>query len=132
MHATTATVLFAALMTAALAAPAGANSHGGSLPIRLDQGPRLTLSEVTATRTNGELLVSGRVEKRFDQRGRILGHVDLDLVDASGNLVARHVGALSYFSPARHNPDYAEFEAVIEGVPDNVAAIRVRHTVGSP
>ena len=128
MHSKITAVLLAALLGTSLAMPAGAN--GVSVPVRLDQGPRLELTDVSATRTNGDILVTGRVEKRFDQRGHILGHVDLDLIDASGNLVARHTGALSYFSPARHNPDYARFETVIDSVPDDVAAIRVSHRVG--
>lgn len=71
------------------------------------------------------------MQKRYDYFGRIVGHVNLDLLDADGSLVARHAGALQRFSPSRRNPDWASFYARIEDIPAEVVAIRVEHAVGS-
>lgn len=98
------------------------------LSVEIDQPRALVLEKVSSQRTADGIEVSGRVAKRSDHRGRILGHVDITLLDAQGQPLARHVAALQQFSPSRNNPDWAEFSTRIEPVPPGVVGLRI--TVG--
>ena len=104
---------------------------GDDLTVNLVEGPRLIPADVRYRWINGGLEVSGRIQKRQDHYGRILGHVEIELLDAHGGVVGRHSGALQYFSPRRKDPDWAFFRTPIEPVPPRLAAIRVQHAVGA-
>lgn len=117
------------VLAAGSAGPAMVGSH--PLTVTLVEGPRLKPTNVRYVWTADGLEVSGRIEKRYDHRGRILGHVDIDLLDAQGAAVGRHSGSLQHFNPTRKNPDWASFRTLIEDVPADVAAIRVQHAVGA-
>jgi hypothetical protein len=71
------------------------------LSVEIDQPRSLVLEKVSSQRTANGIEVSGRVAKRSDHRGHILGHVDITLVDTQGQPLARHVAALEQFSPSR-------------------------------
>ena len=72
-------------------APRHANTPTGgeqSLSIQLDQPRSLLLERVAYRRTANGIEVSGRVAKRGERRGRILGHVNITLMDALGQTLA--------------------------------------------
>jgi hypothetical protein len=117
------------VLAAGSAGPAMVGSQ--TLTVTLVEGPRLRPINVRYVWTADGLKVSGRIEKRYDHQGRILGHVDIDLLDAEGAVVGRHSGSLQHFSPTRKDPDWASFRTLIEEVPADVAAIRVQHAVGA-
>lgn len=119
-----------------LSAPAAANSRpplseGQDLRITAVEGPRLVPTHLSYVWSAEGLKVQGRVAKSNDYRGRILGHVEVDLLDAQGAVVARHSGGLHRFSPHPKNPDWADFQVLIRVVPADVVAIRVAHGVGT-
>jgi hypothetical protein len=100
------------------------------LSVEIDQPRSLVLEKISYQRTANGIEVSGRVAKRSDHRGRILGHVDITLLDAQGQPLARHVATLQQFSPSRKNPDWARFSTRIEPLPTGVAGLRLGHSVG--
>lgn len=116
------------LLAAGSAGSALAGSH--PLTVNLVEGPRLRPINVRYVWTADGLEVSGRIEKRYNHRGRILGHVDIDLLDSEGVVAGRHSGSLQHFSPTRKNPDWASFRTLVQDVPADVTAIRLQHAVG--
>ena len=96
----------------------------------IDQPRSLVLEKVSHQRTANGIEVRGRVAKRPDQRGRILGHMDITPLDAQGQSLARHVATLQQFSPSRQNPDWAGFSTRIEPLPAGVVGLRIGHSVG--
>lgn len=121
--------LFVLLATGAEAGDA--SSPPRALAIELDESSLITPADVTYRWTTEGLEIERRVVKRRDRYGRILGHVELDLLDASGRILSHHAAALQRFSPRRKDPDWASFRTLIEAVPPGVARLRVRHRVGS-
>ena len=107
-----------------------ATASSQPMQIMLEQSGRLVPSHVIYRRTIKGLEIDGRIEKRPHHYGRILGHVEIDLLDTDGKVVGRASGALQHFSPTRRNPDWASFSLVIDQVPIEASAIRVRHSVG--
>lgn len=101
-----------------------------ALAIALDRSSSLVPTGVTYRWTERGLEIKGRVEKRRDRYGPILGHVEIDLLDAEGRILARHSDALQHFSPRRQNPNWASFRTVVETHSADVAQICVRHAVG--
>lgn len=104
----------------------------GALPltIKIDQPSHLLLEKVTYRRTANGIEVSGHVAKQGERRGRILGHVDIRLLDAQGQTLAEHEAALQQFSPSRKNPDWASFATRIEPLPTGVVSLQIGHRVG--
>jgi hypothetical protein len=107
-----------------------ATASSQPMQIMLEQSGRLVPSHVSYSRTIKGLEIDGRIEKRPHHYGRILGHVEIELLDTDGNVVGRASGALQHFSPTRRNPDWASFSLVIDQVPIEASAIRVQHIVG--
>jgi hypothetical protein len=122
-------LLFAALVLGLAHADAYAAADP-SLTIEVDQSTRLLPERVVYHRTANGIEVSGRVAKRSDYRGRILGHVHITLLDAQGFTLAEHQAALTGFSPSQKNPDWASFSTRIEPLPAGVQGLRIRHRVG--
>lgn len=118
------TLLAASVPSAAQSLPAK------SLAIELDRSSSLVPTGVTYRWTERGLEIKGRIEKRRDRYGRILGHVEIDLLNSEGRILARHSDALEHFSPRRQNPKWAFFRTVIKTDSPNAAQIRVRHAVG--
>jgi hypothetical protein len=125
------TLLFTALLLGLVQSHAD-TQPGDPLPlsVEIDQPRSLILERVSYQRTANGIEVSGRVAKQSDRRGRILGHVDITLLDAQGQPLARHVATLQQFSPSRKNPDWAGFSTRIEPLPAGVQGLRVGHRVG--
>jgi hypothetical protein len=125
------TLLFTALLLGLVQSHAD-TQPGDPLPlsVEIDQPRSLILERVSYQRTANGIAVSGRVAKRSDRRGRILGHMDITLVDAQGQPLVQHVATLQQFSPSRKNPDWAGFSTRIEPVPNGVAGLRIGHRVG--
>ena len=107
-----------------------ATASSQPMQIMLEQSGRLVPSHVSYSRTIKGLEIDGRIEKRPHHYGRILGHVEIELLDTDGKVVGRAAGALQHFSPTRRNPDWASFSLVIDQVPTEASAIRVQHIVG--
>ena len=107
-----------------------ATASSQPMQIMLEQSGRLVPSHVSYSRTIKGLEIVGRIEKMPHHYGRILGHVEIELLDTDGNVVGRASGALQHASPTRRNPDWASFSLVIDQVPIEASAIRVQHIVG--
>jgi hypothetical protein len=120
-------LLLAATLGVAVAADAFA---GDAIDIVIDAGHDLTPAGIEIVRDNGALDVSGRIEKRYERRGRIQGHVDVQLLDADGRVLVGRSTALTHFSPSRKDPHHAYFQMRLDQVPADVAAVRVSHRVG--
>lgn len=121
-------LLLAATLGVAFAADAVA---GDAIDVVVDSGHDLTPAGIEIVRDNGALDVSGRIEKRYDHRGRIRGHVDVQLLDADGRVLAGQSTALTHFSPSRKDPHHAYFQLHLDQVPPEATAVRVSHRVGS-
>ncbi len=124
-------LLAALLATAALPALAHKASHAIPLTFTADTSGSLAPTRLQHDWTADGLKISGRIEKQHIRRGRILGHVELELLDAEGQVLGRHTGSMHHFSPSRRNPDFAAFTATIEQVPDSVTTVRVYHQIGT-
>jgi hypothetical protein len=125
------TLLFSALLLGLVQSHADTQAEDTQpLSVEIDQPRSLVLEKISYQRTANGIEVSGRVAKRSDHRGRILGHVDITLLDAQGQPLARHVATLQQFSPSRKNPDWARFSTRIEPLPTGVAGLRLGHSVG--
>lgn len=100
------------------------------LLINTDSQSRLVPADINYQWTDDGLKIAGLMEKRAGWYGRIIGHVDIEMVDTEGKTVMRHSGGLTYFGQSRRNPRSAQFNTVIKHVPDNVVELRIRHAVG--
>jgi hypothetical protein len=121
-------LLLAAVLGVAFAADAVA---GDAIDVIIDAGHDLTPAGIQVVPDNGALDVSGRIEKRYDHRGRIRGHVDVQLLDADGRVLAGRSTALTHFSPSRKDPHHAYFQLHLDQVPPAAVAVRVSHRVGA-
>jgi hypothetical protein len=99
----------------------------GALAIEIDRSTPLVPTLVRYERSAQGILVSGRIEKPGDSRGRIRGYADIALLDAQGQVLGRHIAPLQGFSPSRKNPDWADFATTIEPLPAGVVGIRVAY-----
>lgn len=110
---------------------AAASTAGRVLEIELDRTSPLIPTQVTYERTKEGLEVKGRIEKRSDRYGRILGHAEIELLDVQGRVVSRSRGALQHYNPRRKDPDWASFHVVVAGVPFNAVQLRICHALGT-
>lgn len=111
--------------------PALAAATDTPLRLDIDTGGRLAPVYVTQTPTDQGVVIAGRIEKRWIYRGRILGHVDADLLNQDGDVIVARQGALVGRSPSSRNPDRARFAIEFDSLPPDTRAINVRHHVGS-
>lgn len=112
-------------------APALSTAAEATLRLDIDAGSRLVPVGVVQTPTDHGIVVAGRIEKRWSYRGRILGHVDADLLNQDGDVIVARQGALVGRSPSARNPDRARFSVEFDSLPTGARAIGVRHHVGS-
>jgi hypothetical protein len=105
-------------------------SQAAELALILDDTTSVIPADVSYRSTPEGLKVKGWVEKRQPHRGRILGHVEIRLLDAAGKALAGKDVYLSHYSPTRTNPQRASFSALLPVVPPGTAAIEVAHRVG--
>jgi hypothetical protein len=75
---------------------------------------------------DGQLAVSGRLQKRHSGRSPLPGHLHIDAMDDDGNVLATAI--------ARHHPlnprlGSADFSQVLPVQPERVRAVRVMHHV---
>ncbi|MCG6943165.1 MAG: hypothetical protein LJE69_18185 [Thiohalocapsa sp.] len=120
-------IVAAPIGAVAAAKPAPVGAPAGALNILVEPNSHLTPAGIQASRDNGALEVSGRIEKRYDRRGHIGGHVQVELLGADGGVLAQRAAPLIHFSPSRKNPDYATFLLQVDDAPAGVAAVRVSH-----
>lgn len=121
-------LLVSALSPNAFATPAQA---AGALSIQIERSARFTPKDIRYQWHGRRLDVHGRIDKIQDYHGRILGHVNIDLLDDEGRVLRRHSGALATFSPSRRNPRSAYFHTRVENVPAGVVQLRVKHATGA-
>jgi hypothetical protein len=130
MHIQAGHLLSATLLLGMVQAHAEGPVAAPTLTIEVDQSSPLLAQRVEYQRTANGIEVSGRVAKRGERRGRIQGHVDIILIDARGQTLAKQEAALVEFGPSRKNPDWAGFSTRIEPLPDGVQGLRVVHSAG--
>ena len=115
------------LMTAAVI-PA----HANDLKLLIDETTSVIPTEVTYEVSPEGLTVKGWVAKRQPHTGRMLGHVEIRLLDDTGSVLARKDTSMVHYSPTRANPQKASFSTLVPDVPSGTAAIEVAHRVGQP
>ena len=100
------TIIVSGLLTLV---PAIAAATDTPLRLNIDTSGRLVPVDVAQTPADGGLVVSGRIEKPWPYRGRILGHLDGDLLNQDGEGIEARQGALYGCSPTAKNTDRASF-----------------------
>jgi hypothetical protein len=113
------------LMTAAVIP-----THAVDLKLLIDDTTSVIPTEVTYRLSPEGLEVKGWVAKRHPHSGRMLGHVEIRLLDASGTVLAEKDTYMVHYSPTRSNPQKASFSTLVPEVPNGTAAIEVAHRVG--
>lgn len=105
-------------------------SHAADLKLLLDDTTSVIPTDVTYHVSPEGLEVKGWVEKRQPHAGRILGHVEIRLLDDTGSVLAQKDAYLVRYSPTRSNPQKASFSTLVPDVPSGTAAIEVAHRIG--
>jgi hypothetical protein len=123
--------LLSLTVSAMVSAPAAASATSRTLAVQIVESTPLVPTRVSYQWSGKGLEVEGRIEKRRDRYGRIVGHVEIELMDDQDRLLSRHSAALQRFSPRRKDPDWASFRALIESVPSETAQLRICHSVGA-
>lgn len=94
-----------ALLIGPLFASANSFDEGASPPktfaIEADQSSSRIPTHVSYGWTAEGLEIKGRIEKRDDHYDRILGHAEIELLDAQGHVLSHYCGALEDFNPRR-------------------------------
>lgn len=106
-----------------------ASAASGALGIDLDESLPLWLSDVRYQWVGCGLKVGGRVHKPEDRYGRIVGHVEVLVLDGEGRLLLRRSGPLQTHRPRRKDHDWASFHIHIDSVPSGAERIRLRSVV---
>jgi hypothetical protein len=119
------------VVSAIASTTSSASSTSEPLSIQVEESSLLVPTRVSYEWTKKGLKVKGRIAKTRSRYGRILGHAEIELLDAQGRVLVRNAAALQGFSPRRKDPDRASFQALIESVPAGAATLRVRHAKGS-
>lgn len=107
-------------------------AHADDLKLLIDDTTSVIPTEVTYRVSSEGLEVKGWVAKRQPHTGRMLGHVEIRLVDDTGRVLAQKDTYMVRYSPTRANPQKASFSTLVPDVPSGTAAIEVAHRVGQP
>ncbi|UHD14240.1 hypothetical protein [Thiocapsa bogorovii] len=126
MSKSTLNALAAVLLTATALIP----SHAAELKLLIDDTTSVIPTEVTYRVSPEGLEVKGWVAKRHPHSGRILGHVEIRLLDDAGAVLAQKDTYMVHYSPTRTNPQKASFSTLLPEVPKETATIEVAHRVG--
>lgn len=126
MSKSTLKALAALFLTATAAIP----SHAADLKLLIDETTSVIPTDVTYRLSPEGLELDGWVAKRQPHYGRILGHVEIRLLDDAGSVLAQKDTYMVHYSPTRANPRKASFSTLIPNVPTGTAAIEVAHRVG--
>jgi hypothetical protein len=104
--------------------------HAADLKLLIDETTSVIPTDVTYRFSPEGLEVKGWVAKRQPHSGRILGHVEIRLLDDAGAVLAQKDTSMVRYSPTRSNPQKASFTTLVPDVPPGTAAIEVAHRVG--
>ncbi len=85
---------------------------------------------VRIERSNGGLRVTGTLRKRFQTRRRDMGHVDVEFLDGSGEVISTKHGR-SWPTGWNKNQKRRRFSVVVDELPAGSHAVRVRHNPGA-
>lgn len=107
-------------------------SHAADLRVAIDETTPVIPTDVTYQRSPDGLEVKGWVKKRRPHHGRILGHVEIRLLDGEGRVLTKKDAYFVQYSPNRRNPDKARFSTVVPFVGPGVTVLEVAHRVGQP
>ncbi|HSO83211.1 hypothetical protein [Thiocapsa sp.] len=106
------------------------SSHAADLKLLIDDTTSVIPTDVTYRVSPEGLEVKGWVAKRQPHTGRMLGHVEIKLLDEAGSVLAQKDTYMVHYSPTRANPQKASFSTLVPDVPSGTAAIEVAHRVG--
>ncbi|MCU0933113.1 MAG: hypothetical protein MUE86_01435 [Thiobacillaceae bacterium] len=109
---------------------AHASATDAPLAIDIDGSKRLVPTGVVQTQTDEGLVVSGWIEKSWPYRGRILGHVDVEVRKRNGEILSVQQGALFGRTPSAKDPERARFSVTLAALPEDAGSILIRHHVG--
>jgi hypothetical protein len=120
---------------ALVAASGGATAANGvaaprDLGVELDRSTPVAPKLVSYEWTAAGLAVKGRVTKRIERYGRIRGHVEIELLDDQGRVLARHAVEPYLFVPSRQDADIGFFRTRIGAVPPGTVGLRVSYAAG--
>jgi hypothetical protein len=109
---------------------AQASATNAPLAIEIEAGKGLAPTGVVQTRTAAGLEVSGWVKKSWPYRGRLFGHVDVEVRNRNGDAVSVQQDALFGRTPTPKNPDRARFSLTLAALPEDAVSLSIRHHVG--
>ena len=118
------------ILFAATALPAQAAAEAG-LTIVTENSIRAHPAEITYSVIRDRFEVQGVVRSRF-HNGRILGHVDVALVDANGAVLESGRSELQKIHHAnKHHQHRLDFKVLFNKLPADATTLRVRHHIGA-
>lgn len=118
------------LCTLCLATAIATPTLAANLELVLDESTAVAPTDVTLQQSADGLRVKGWVAKRQPRHGRIIGHVEIRVLDVSDRMLMRKDTYPVHFSPTRRNPRKASFSTLLEHVPAEAARIEVSYRVG--
>lgn len=80
------------------------------------------IEKINITESPNGILIDGEVWKHFDTRGAIPGHVDIEVFNSSGQLLAKSTTDLRRISKGK-----ARFELDIHIIPEPNSLIKITH-----
>ncbi len=106
-----------------------AGSRAAELSLVIDESTPVIPTDVVYRLTTQGLELSGWIRKRVPHRGRLLGHVEIHLLDDQGRVLTAVHGYPFHFSPTRRNPEKARFDTTIPTVPPGARTIALSYQV---
>lgn len=111
---------------------ASASSDVNSTPylVKLCDTARIVPFDVHYERRNDGLVITGRIKKRWSYRGRMVGHVDIRLLNSSSEMISEAKASIYGRSPTAKNPYKARFAVILDSIPSELSTIQVMHHAG--
>jgi len=100
------------------------------LTVTTINSPRAHTEDIAYSTTNDGFEVRGTVKSRF-HNGRIRGHVDVALVDASGKSLKSVSSKLRRVNYSNKHQHRVTFKVLFDELPIGAATLQVKHHVGS-
>ena len=103
---------------------------GGMLPVEIEEMGKIVPYSVQAKHIKEGLWVTGRAKHRYHSHLIIRGHMEVELVDAAGVILARNKAQLSrHKQMAKHRRDLP-FSTLFKNMPANTHRVRILSHAG--
>lgn len=91
----------------------------------LEASNTIVVSSVNAYEQNDKLVVSGSMNRTFGYRGKIRGHVDIDVIGPDGKTMTNQTTAHPFPGNSHANARSSRFFAYLDSVPPAGSVIQV-------